>query len=376
MLLFLDSTTLIGWRLNINAIKSRELREIARDARCPIYVSELVIKESSRQQAYDINRTFKEAREIAGELARHIKDLSLPAEKSEDVLSGELEEVLRRQLIESGIEIIPQVTDSVLKFAEKVVRDINRTKKKTIDLGLRDSLILCSVAEHLKSKPGNEALFVTGDERLGREDVRRVLNGLGQTKLLVCTLDEAKAKVSEHLSKQEKIRRAALEQKIRAFLDTQKDKLEELVRKTPLFTADQFRFGFFASLKEVVRYLDVHLGDILSVSWVFDSQGSKDNVERFQISCEVNVLVDLEVAVTAPAPKKKLKAGEAIPSWLASTALTFDQPEPERQVERKGYMVIIEGTLLSKGGEFVALENLTVTEKPSLASAIYSQLQS
>ena len=96
ILLFLDSTTLIGWHLNINSTRARELREIARDAGCPIYVSELVIKESSRQQAYDINKTFREAREAAGELAKHVKDLTLPPEKSEDVLSGELEELLRR----------------------------------------------------------------------------------------------------------------------------------------------------------------------------------------------------------------------------------------------------------------------------------------
>jgi hypothetical protein len=368
MHIFLDSNLIIGWGVTLARTAATDLFGLVQDTKSQVYIPELVITESSWHEADDIARSIEKTKSEIRELDEHIESLKLPSQESAGALAVRIETILRNVIKERAIQIIPSVIEGLPGFVEAVVRKIDRSANRHADLGLRDSIILCSVTEFMKKSGISEGLFVTSDGQLLKRNVSAILENEGFPGLGICNEEQAKEGLEQHLDKQKKAQRAAWKARILEFLQLHKQAIERVFHEQRIFTPRRLRSpGLLALDNEPTELVGARLDEVLTIAYSWEPADAKQRERRCKVSCTINVIADVEVQARVQKESQeppKLKVGDAIPSVYLQ-GLVYEQPAYERKVEPWGYPMLLEATLIWDGSKFTEMRNLTIKEQPS-----------
>ena len=161
--------------MTLASIEARDFFDLVQDTKSQVYVTELGIKESAWHESDDISKSLKKARSKIRGLEKQISYLKLPSLDSLENLVGQIEGILRKSIADKAIRTLPDVMSILPEFVEAVVQKIDRSASQYADLGLRDSVILCSIRVFMKESEISEGFFVTMDGQLSKGGLLPIL---------------------------------------------------------------------------------------------------------------------------------------------------------------------------------------------------------
>lgn len=321
---YFDTTALWRFPDGVSNVDFIELRDIAKKIGAGLFVPEIVVEELINQQEMVISEEIGKLKDASEKLGNLLNREPLKYEEPKEI-ERTINKTIRDGLDSAGIKIIPTLSNVQLETL------INMAVKKEApfqkgDKGFKDTIILFTIIEHLKSNQLSNAILVSNDHVFTHKDV---INRFRDNELLVIVkknITEAKDQIKTQIDTAVRRWLEEKKQKIKSFLNTKKDEIFNYIREnakiSKFFLEFSLRDKNLPEVMEILKILDFHPKEISSVypSLILSEETPKEGVEYATFS----VSVDFELQVEQFSRQRLL--GPVVP---LATPIDFEKTEWE-----------------------------------------------
>lgn len=252
--IYLETNILVELPLEIATAEFLRLRELCTEWAIALLIPELcadeLIHRRERQVADSIGRA-EAAVATLSKFAPNPPSLVWGASKAE--ITGRVAETVRTHLVTHGVRVIPTPAIELPRLLNMAVKKIRPFEEKG-EKGFRDSVILFSVLEYARQWPhAGYHLLISRDDIFSHADVVRLASEHGVDFRVRASIAETIEHLEQFLSDAAKRYRAERVGNLLAFLEQNRDRIEEHIRTTGEFTSNFLldRLIVSGSLKEI-----------------------------------------------------------------------------------------------------------------------------
>jgi hypothetical protein len=330
--IYLESTALVPFGSKFENVDFEKLLELRAAGKFGLFVSEISWLEYVRKRKKDLSffvTACAKAERVLEKHGKSIPEVRRASERSSEYL-GNLDAHFRTKASEQGITIVPVASigvDRLLKMSIECIPPFEEADDESKEKGFRDSLIMFSILESLRSHAGERALVVSADALLGRAFELHV-DEYGVDLRIVKSIDEATTYVANTLVESERVRikeeSAAAILMLKPYSEMITTKIAEIREITDKDLGNNFRW--FLMTKEEQQGLDIkgvrsiQLENIDSAIW--KDKGLSVSRILFRGRCNVRVIVPARYRASSSDEPRIFKVGESSPSFGYDTFTT------------------------------------------------------